>query len=97
MQLLQKKIDGNSPAQNKLTGQKQLPKRKEAACIGSSMRGGMPDTLTLYWRWVQHAVSKYDEIKKKLEFPSGVNPQKLHRACFDIKTERSFSIGAQSF
>jgi len=33
MQLLQKKIDGNSPAQNRLTEQKQLLKRKEAALV----------------------------------------------------------------
>ena len=48
MQLLQKKIKGNSPTQNNLTGQKQLLKRKEAALVTYSMRGGMPDTLTLY-------------------------------------------------
>ena len=33
MQLLQKKVDGNSPAQNRLTDQKQLIKRKEAALV----------------------------------------------------------------
>ena len=33
MQLLQKKIEVNSPAQNRLTGQKQLLKRKEAALV----------------------------------------------------------------
>ena len=46
MQLLQKKIDGNSPAQNKLTGQKQLQIRKEAALV--SLRGAECQTLTLY-------------------------------------------------
>ena len=33
MQLLQKNFEGNSPTQNKLTGQKQLQKRKEAALV----------------------------------------------------------------
>ena len=33
MQLLQKKFEVNSPTQNKLTGQKQLLKRKEAALV----------------------------------------------------------------
>ena len=33
MQLLQKIFEGNSPTQNKLTGQKQLLKRKEAALV----------------------------------------------------------------
>ena len=33
MQLLQKNFEGNSPTQNRLTGQKQLLKRKEAALV----------------------------------------------------------------
>ena len=33
MQLLQKKIEGNSPTQNRLTGEKQLQNRKEAAPV----------------------------------------------------------------